>query len=243
VPGTYALHVTGADQPVDLDRDGAITVDASKPTDVGTLDWAPDRRGRTLWQIGTFDRAAAEFRNGDDARDFQMFLRYPKQFPNDVSYTIGKSDLKTDWNYAHWSWFAKDPAWHVHFEAGAADVKGNATLTIAIASAQPAEGKLTDVRVAINGTEIGAIRLPKTGTAGYRGGTQDSGWHVLPIAFDAKLLHAGANELTLRHADAEPFKETPAEEKNADNVDADAQVGTGGPGQVMYDAIRLQVQE
>ena len=44
--------------------------------------------GVTLWHIGTLDRTATEFRDGNNARDFQMFKRYPKEFPDDVTFTI-----------------------------------------------------------------------------------------------------------------------------------------------------------
>lgn len=239
VPGRYTLYVDGADQPEDFVKPG-ITV-AAKTTGTGTLDWTPQTHGRTLWQLGTFDRKAGEFRNGDDARGYQMFARYRDQFPNDVDFTIGKSNPASDWNYAQWSWYVRDPAWHLRFASKAQS--GKATLTIGIASAQPSKGKLTHVRVAINGHDIGVIELPKTGTAGYRGGVQDSPYNVVRFSFDAALLKAGMNDLTFAHADAQPFPpaSTYAPDPNAPEDD-DAAPGTRGPGQVMYDAIRLEVQ-
>lgn len=161
VPGTYAVSVTGADEPVDF-TGRTVTIAATKQ-DIGTLDWKKSVNGKILWQLGTFDRKAAEFRNGDQARGYQMFTLYPQQFPNDVDYTVGKSRLNQDWNYAHWSWYAKRPEWRLGFRAPSQ--LGMATLTIGVASAQPVgENKLTDVRVALNGQEIGSINLPKTGT-------------------------------------------------------------------------------
>ena len=240
VPGKYTLYVDGADQPDDLSKTG-LTVAANQTISAGTLSWAPETNGRLLWQLGTFDRKAGEFRNGDQARGYQMFARYPEQFPNDVDFTIGKSDPAKDWNYAQWSWYAKSPAWHLRFDAPAE--RGQATLTIGIASAQPAKGKLTHVVVALNGQEIGKIELPKTGTAGYRGGVQDSPYNVVRLTFDASLIKPGANDLTFAHADAQPFPpaSTYAPDPNAAEDD-DAAPGTKSPGQVMYDAIRLEVQ-
>ncbi len=239
VPGHYTLHIDGADQPADLVRPG-VTVTAHQTTLVGALTWMPETHGKVLWQLGTFDRKAGEFRNGDDARGYQMFARYPQQFPNDVDFTIGKSDPARDWNYAQWSWYAKTPAWHLRFDSPAQS--GQATLTLGIASAQPAKGKLTHVVVALNGHEIGRVELPKTGTAGYRGGVQDSPYNVVRLTFDAALIKGGANDLTLQHADGQPFPpaSTYAPDPNAPD-DEDAP-GTRGPGQVMYDAIRLEVQ-
>ncbi|MGN6727910.1 MAG: polysaccharide lyase family protein [Tepidisphaeraceae bacterium] len=237
IGGTYTLYASGADQPADFSRAG-VQVSAAKTTDLGTLDWPPVRHGTTLWQIGTFDRSAGEFCDGDNARQYQMFLRYPKRFPNDVDFTIGKSDPKRDWNYAHWSWYVKHPAWTIHFTLQ--QPPREATLTVGIASAQPAKGGHTNVVVAVNGQELGRIALQKTGTAGYRGGTQDSPYHVLTFAVPRDALKAGENRVTFEHADAEQFK--PVAEKPLDEGD-DAPPGRGYPGQVMYDAIRLEGAE
>ncbi|WP_443749433.1 polysaccharide lyase family protein [Asticcacaulis solisilvae] len=241
VPGQYTLYVDGADQPNDFAQSG-VTVTAGKAQDVGQLAWTPETHGKTLWQLGTFDRTAGEFREGDDARGYQMFARYPQTFPDDVDFTIGKSNPAKDWNYAQWSWYAKNPEWHLRFAS--AGQKGQATLTIGIASAQPAKGRLTHVHVALNGHEVGVIELPKTGTAGYRGGNQDSPYNVVTFTFDAALIKTGANDLTFRHDDAQPFPppETYAPAANAGSEDDDAPPGVKGPGQVMYDAIKLEVQ-
>ncbi len=238
VPGQYTLYVDGADQPQDFVKT-SITVAANQALNVGTLNWTPETHGKTLWQLGTFDRTAGEFRNGDDARGYQMFARYPEQFPNDVDFTVGKSDPARDWNYAQWSWYTKSPAWHLRFDSKVQT--GKATLTIGIASAQPAKGKLTHVAVALNGQAIGTIELPKTGTAGYRGGNQDSPYNVVTLTFDAKLIKAGANDLTLQHADGQAFPPASAYAPDPAAGDDDDAPGTKGPGQVMYDAIRLEV--
>ncbi|MEK6424280.1 MAG: polysaccharide lyase family protein [Burkholderia gladioli] len=235
VPGSYDLSISGADHPHDLVASG-IEVEADAKRDIGTLAWPADEAGERLWQIGRFDRSAGEFRNGDDARNFQMFRRYATQFPNDVDFTVGRSDPARDWNYAQWTLYNRNPAWTIHFDVPRAQT-GRATLTIGFASAQPAPGrKLTDLRVAVNGTEVAAIHLPKTGTAGYRGGVQDSPYNVREVRFDAALLHAGANTVTLRHADAVPFAQF-----DLSAYDQRIPANTT-PGQVMYDALRLDVQ-
>ncbi len=237
IPGKYTLYASGGDQPEDFSHDN-VEIKADETTDLGTLNWKPITHGQKIWQIGTFDRSAGEFRNGEDARQYQMFTLYPKQFPNDVIFTAGKSDIKKDWNYAQWSWYAKDPQWRIHFDMK--DVPtGAATLTLGFASAQPAHGHTTDLRIAVNGTQVTAIHLPKTGTAGYRGGVQDSPYNISDITFDTKLLHPGTNEITLAHADAELFHAIP--EVPQDDSDDAPPSGTGYPGQVMYDALRLEI--
>lgn len=230
-PGTYDLYAVGADQPEQFEKDG-VTVSAGRTNDLNELDWKPVSHGMTLWQIGTFDRTAGEFRNGDDARHFQVFDRYPSQFPNDVTYTVGQSDPSRDWNYAQWTFYSKKPVWTIRFRLDKLP-KGDATLTLGFASAQPVEGKRTNLLVAVNGMQVDNIHLPKTGTAGYRGGVQDSQYNVRYVAIPAADLKTGWNEITLGHQETRPFP-------------ANGQVETGaigqGIGQVMYDAIRFEAQ-
>jgi len=224
IPGTYTLYVSGADQPAQYIENG-IAIGAGE-TVTHDIDWTPVHHGTMLWQIGTFDRTAAEFRNGDTSRDYRMFQHYAKDFPDDVTFTVGESDPARDWNYAQWALYMKKPVWTIRFRDDS-PAPGTATLTLAFASAQPQRGRVTNLQVKVNGTLIDTIHLPKTGTAGYRGGAQDSPWNVRTVPFDAALLHVGFNEITLGHADARPYP-------------ADGNV-TGTVGQVMYDAIRLEV--
>lgn len=235
IPGVYDLYVSGADQPEDLVV-RHVEVTADHRLELGSLTWPAEEHGQRLWQIGQFDRSAGEFRDGDDARNFQMFSRYAGQFPHDVDYVIGQSRPEQDWNYAQWTLYNQRPDWRIHFDVPHA-IKGHAILTIGFASAQPARGKkLTDLRVAVNGTEVAAIHLPKTGTAGYRGGVEDSPYNSREITFDAALLKPGQNVISLYHADAEPFA-------RFSTALSDAQVPANTtPGQVMYDALRLDVQ-
>ena len=232
-PATYSLSITGADQPHDFVRQ-QVQISPDQQLALGDLHWQAVTHGEQLFQIGVFDRSAGEFRNGKDAREFGMFRRYPKQFPDDVHYVVGESSPERDWNYAHWSLYSKSPAWTIRFQGHA--THGTATLTLGIASAQPAHGELTDLRVRINGKEIGAVHLPKTGTAGYRGGTQDSPYHLEEITFPASLLQNGDNTIELQHVDAQPADQFTTKDVNSDTPSA------GTPGQVMYDAIRLEVQ-
>lgn len=234
IPGSYTLYVSGADHPTDFVKKD-IEVSAQKTTALGTLQWAPATHGIQVFQIGTFDRSAAEFRNGEDARQYQMFLRYPRQFPDDVDFVVGKSDPRTDWNYAHWSIYSKNPAWKIHFTAPPSN--GSVTLTVGFASSQPAHGNATDLRIRVNGTEVAQIHLPKTGTAGYRGGVQDSPYNLRTIQFSATLLKDGDNIIELLHGDAVPFQHY-VPDASSGEVPAN-----GVPGQVMYDAIRLEIEK
>jgi rhamnogalacturonan endolyase len=225
IPGKYTLYISGADQPEQYVADG-IEILPDRTT-VRDLEWVPVHHGVTVWQIGTFDRTAAEFRNGSNARDFEMFKRYPRDFPDDVTFTVGVSDPAKDWNYAHWALFVKKPVWTIRFQSDGR-LGGTATLTLAFSSAQPQRGTVTNLEVKVNGSLVDTIHLPKTGTAGYRGGAQDSPWNVRTLKFDANLIHEGTNEITLGHADARQWP-------------PDGSL-TGDVGQVMYDAIRLEIE-
>ena len=86
------------------------------------------------------------------------------------------------------------------------------------------------MQVKANGREIDVIDLPKTGTAPYRSGGQDSEYHVYTVPFDASWLKAGTNEITLGIEGAVPFA-------NPDEA-RPARIGA-----VMYDAIRLEAQD
>jgi hypothetical protein len=52
--------------------------------------------GKPLWQIGTLDRTAKEFRHGDEYRQWGLWMKYPQEFPNDVNFIIGKSRERAD---------------------------------------------------------------------------------------------------------------------------------------------------
>ena len=53
------------------------------------------------WQIGIPDGGAEEYKNGNNYHMWDNCLRYNGDFPNDVHYTVGKSDWTKDWNYMH----------------------------------------------------------------------------------------------------------------------------------------------
>src|SRR5262249_22442587 len=69
--------------------------------DLGKLDWQPVRRGNQLWEIGVPNRTATEFFKADEVNDPEISLKYASLFPNDVNYTIGKSDFHKDWFFQH----------------------------------------------------------------------------------------------------------------------------------------------
>ncbi len=98
-PGTYTLRAFANGVLGEYDRTAQVTVEAGKIVDLGKLDWQPVRYGKQIWEIGYPDRTADKFFKGD-ADNYWLWgwgLRYSGLFPNDITYTIGKSDYHKDW--------------------------------------------------------------------------------------------------------------------------------------------------
>jgi rhamnogalacturonan endolyase len=97
-PGTYTLHAF-ANGVLGEFAKADITVEAGKKIDLGKIDWQPVRYGKQIWEIGYPDRTGDKFFKGDPANYWLWGwgLRYSGLFPNDITYTIGKSDYRKDW--------------------------------------------------------------------------------------------------------------------------------------------------
>lgn len=188
-------------------RKDGIQVNAKEPLDLGVLEWEPVNHGELAWQIGIPDRTPREFKYGENLHQWGLWLQYPLDFPEDVNFTIGKSDERTDWNYAHP--MVKTPGkteqllvpanrsaavWNIIFDREEA-VSGTGTLTIAIAGSS--NGSLN---IELNGTQIASYEkvipigndasLYRAGEAGY--------YNELIIPFDASLLREGENVISLK---------------------------------------------
>ncbi|MGA3181429.1 MAG: polysaccharide lyase family protein [Verrucomicrobiota bacterium] len=119
-PGTYTLHAF-ADGVLGEFAQANITVEAGKTLDLGKLEWKPVRFGKQVWEIGYPDRTGGKFYKGDGSNYWLWgwCVRYPLLFPNDLTYTVGKSDYHKDWFFEQvphgesTAWLnpdAKDPA-------------------------------------------------------------------------------------------------------------------------------------
>jgi rhamnogalacturonan endolyase len=119
-PGKYTFRAF-ADGVLGDFAQANITIEAGKSLDLGKLEWKPVRYGRQLWDIGYPDRTGGKFFKGDGPNYWLWGwnLRYALLFPNDITYTIGKSDYHKDWffeevphanNLSFVNPAAKDPA-------------------------------------------------------------------------------------------------------------------------------------
>jgi rhamnogalacturonan endolyase len=224
-PGTYTLHAF-ADGVLGEYAKTDITVEAGKNIDLGKLDWQPVRNGKQVWEIGYPNRNGGEFFKGDEYWRWGWGIRYSALFPNDITYTVGKSDYKKDWFFQQVphelndTWknpAAKDPAnqpfgwvalppttgqnmwgtwgrgkantWTIKFNMDKA-AAGQATLRIALGGANS-----TTLAIGVNGKEVGSIRPVSTDALRYN--TDRGVWHEYSQPFDAALLKAGENDMTL----------------------------------------------
>jgi rhamnogalacturonan endolyase len=197
--GTYELHAI-ADGVLGEFSLSNVTLTPGGSVDLGRLTWKPVRFGRQIWDIGTPNRDGSEFLKGDDYFHWGMYLLYPKLFPNDVDYTIGKSDFRKDWYFEqvphvmHDSGTGRDQGrattWTIHFDLPSA-LRGKAILRLALAGVGA-----RSIAVAVNNHPAGAITglaynatLNRDGIGGY--------WVEKDLAFDASFMHAGQNTMTL----------------------------------------------
>jgi rhamnogalacturonan endolyase len=192
------------------------------------MHWQPVRYGRQVWDIGYPDRTGDKFYKGDGA-DYWLWgwpLRYGDLFPNDITYTIGKSDYHKDWFFEEVphalsdGWknpAAPDPlnqrfGW-VHTAAGDQDMwrswgMGRATTwTVKFNMDRPEQGQAV-LRVALAGADGGGgltvgVNGRRVGTIrtvatnALRYNTDKGVWREYAQPFDASLLKPGENSMTL----------------------------------------------
>ena len=198
-PGTYELHAI-ADGVLGEYSQATITVAAGKPLDLGKLAWKPVRYGKQLWDIGIPNRNGTEFFKGDDYFHWGWYVEYPKLFPNDVDYTIGKSDYRKDWFFEQVPHALTDDntgrargratTWTIHFNL-AQQQSGKATLRLALSGVGA-----RSIEVGVNGQPAGTVTSLVYNATINRDGIQGS-WVEKDVAFDASLLKEGRNDLTL----------------------------------------------
>ena len=226
-PGTYTLHAF-ADGVLGEFAQANITVAAGKTLDLGKIVWKPVRYGKQVWEIGYPDRTGGKFYKGD-GDNYWLWgwcVRYGELFPNDITYTIGKSDYHRDWFFEQVphelsdAWknpAAKDPL-HQRFGWVRAGTPGGdlwrtigrgraTTWTIKFNMDKAARGKAT-LRVALAGADgRGGLSLAVNGqdvgtiyptaTNALRYNTHTGVWQEHKLTFDAALLKQGENQMQL----------------------------------------------
>lgn len=199
-PGNYTLHAI-ADGVLGEFVLSNVTVNAGQKLSLGSLEWKPVRYGQQLWDIGIPNRKASEFFKGDDYFHWGWYLEYPKLFPLDVNYVVGKSDYRKDWffiqvpynlntNNTTGSGWGDGTTWAVIFNLTNAP-QGKAYLRLAFAGA----GTRT-LTATMNAKSIGAATNLPPNSAIHRDGITGT-WCERILSFDAALMKAGTNTLEL----------------------------------------------
>jgi rhamnogalacturonan endolyase len=226
-PGNYTLHAF-ADGVLGEFAQTNITVAAGKNLDLGKLTWTPVRYGKQIWEIGCPNRTAGEFFKGDGANYWLWGwpIRYGELFPNDITYTIGKSNPSKDWFFEQVphelsnAWKnpeAMDPlnqrfGWVKSFPTGSPDPwsawgRGRATTwTIKFNIDKAAAGQAT-LRVALAGADGSGLTVAvneqsigairPASTNALRYNTDKGIWQERSLQFDAAMLKAGENQIQL----------------------------------------------
>lgn len=195
--GTYTLYAFTPGAVGEYVRSEPVTVTPGSTKSLGTLVWRVWHPGESIaWEVGIPDRTASKFWHGDDY--FQPFLwqQFADEFPNPLEFTIGYSDPRTDWNYVH-SCYPPDWTpwpWRINFALANLPATGNATLTLAFASANSAR-----VDVYVNNAANPIARVYPSvsgGNALVREGIHAK-YCVEYVPVPLALLGVGANSITL----------------------------------------------
>ncbi|GAB6011329.1 polysaccharide lyase family protein [Viscerimonas tarda] len=183
-----------------------VTVEAGKPLDLGKLTWTPVRYGKQVWDIGIPNRNASEFFKAEEFSNPEISLQYGLLFPNDITYTIGKSNFAKDWFFQHVPHNDDPNAKPVPFRGASAPGKAS-PYSIVFDMPSAAKGKATlrfaicgtgvrSVDIAVNGQPAGKLEnLPGDGTITRHG--RQGIWYERAVSFDASLIKKGSNTLVL----------------------------------------------
>ncbi|KAK3188402.1 hypothetical protein Dsin_027963 [Dipteronia sinensis] len=117
IPGVYGLHGWVPGFIGDYLHKELVTISAGSQTELGNLTYVPVRDGPTVWEIGYPDRTAIGFYVPDvnpmyvnklflncpeKYRQYGLWDRYTDTHPeSDQVFTVGISDTKKDWFFAH----------------------------------------------------------------------------------------------------------------------------------------------
>jgi rhamnogalacturonan endolyase len=188
LPGSYHLWAFGAGNIGTFER-AQVDVRAGQALDLGTLQWTPDRVAGTVWEIGVPDRDSQEFHDGDfNYTQWATYLKHGLDADKGLTYTIGQSDPRKDWEYAQ---FGTTP-WTIAFTLAQTPPDGApASLYIALASTE------STLAVSVNGTRIGSYSSPHRDHPPLRLGSHGA-FSETRLAIPSGVLKAGANSVVIQ---------------------------------------------
>lgn len=156
VAGKYRLTIYADGTFGEFVRDNVV-VTAGKVTDL-TFKWKAESAGTELFRIGVPDKSSGEFRHGRVASPDHPLLKeeyrlywaaydFVDDFPEGVTYKVGRDDPAKALNYVHWSVYGgkanyerPEPVydnvnnWTILFDASSTQLKGRrrATFTVSM---------------------------------------------------------------------------------------------------------------
>lgn len=213
----YAYALNGAATGYYEKADVAVTANAT--TSVGTLTWPPDKYGdnsKILWKIGEADHLSMGKLSGEK-RQYGLW----NDVPEEVNYTVGSSNLATDWYYAQ----AHNGNWYIKYQLD--DIPTNPLrLTVATAGAANASMKVrsNENRSTYGiglGNQANEVFRPKHDGSVTRSATLAGRDSVAVFYIPVSTLKKGENYLNL-------------------NLWGISENGAGG---IMYDMIKLESNE
>ncbi len=227
-PGLYNIYAFGSCAAGQMTKINYLTVAADSISALGDVVWIPTRTAPTVWEIGVPDRTASEYFHGKDwwtsntfpSTHWGKFMDYPDEFPNGIDFTIGKSNVATDWNFVmdfNKSISSASPVWKVNFNLANVPKVGNRNSALYVAVAAAFTSALI---VKVNGTLITSatgIIPANSSNAKIRKGIHGA-FADLRLLFNGNLLKAGTNlvEFSIRTA------------------------GGANSGDIMFDYLRLE---
>ncbi|KAL1566779.1 rhamnogalacturonan endolyase [Salvia divinorum] len=216
--GTYNLYAWVPGVIGDYKHHGEITIRPGKQVEIGDAVYTSPRNGPTLWEIGIPDRTAAEFyvpdpnpllvnklfiNHTEKYRQYGLWNRYTDLYPhNDLVYTVGASDYRKDWFFAHVNRHVNKEyvptTWQIVFYLRKVVRRGSYTLRVALASSSFAE-----IQVGINNNNNQHPHF-STGRIGRDNAIARHGIHGLYKLYSVTIsgcqLVEGRNTIYLRQA-------------------------------------------
>ncbi|WP_051624114.1 polysaccharide lyase family protein [Clostridium akagii] len=185
-PGSYSIYAYSTNGTI-TDQFEKDNINVSGLTlNLGNLNWNATQYSNFIWQIGTADRLASEFKLGNLPRQYGL----PAQVPANLTYTIGQSTPANDWYYAQ----TKPGNWNVNFTM-IKTYTSNAHLTVAVASVS----RNPVLNVLVNGKKVSTLDYStENDQTTYRSANQSGRYRLCDITFPASSLQDGKNTITLQ---------------------------------------------
>ena len=185
-PDTYHLYAYAkAGEVTDMLEQDDITVIAGD-NDLGTVTWTPKKYTKLQWMIGQNDRRSSEFHLSDTTRQYGLW----ELVPQNLTYTIGESNEKTDWYYAQ----TRNGTWTIKFNL-AERPAGRVYLTASIACCA---GSGSTINVKVNGTQRATWKPGVNDASVYRSAVNSGRHYLFTTDFLNTGLKAGENTITLQ---------------------------------------------